>query len=176
MGVRTSSEVFPKNDNTGIVYVGGDPITKPSLDATNAYLFPAPLQGVSYVFLEIDGDQTEIKLKDGMFVLPKSWSKVKKDNYRNAFLEAGFMETSYQDGKAEKKPEVEKKYRYFAGHPENTHEFKKEGKFVITIDDNEIEFELVEGIAVTEDADVYGELISQGFYEAKPAEEIEEEK
>ena len=172
MGVKTASEVFVKNEKVGVAVVGGDPIVTPDPGATIAYLFPVPIHGKSFVNLSIDGEIEHIELTDGMFVIPKTWKKEKKASYRIAFLDAGFTETSYSDGKAQRPEKKVKHYTYFAGHPENTHNAKKEGSVAADIDGESIELELDNGVIVTDNKTVYDFLIAQGFYEAKPPEEI----
>ena len=176
MGVRTSSEVFKKKDTTGVAIVGGEPIVRPDPDATIAYLFPVPVQGTSNVSLDIDGEVKQLELQDGAFVIPKGWSQDKKDAYRNTFLAAGFTETSFMEGKAKRPPKVEKKYRYYAGHPENTQAVKKEGRLAVEVKGKKVELELDKGVIATEDKALYEVLIGKGFYEVKPAEEIKDTK
>jgi len=177
MGVKTSSDLLKRKDpNTGVVNRGSKPDFRNHPDHIIVFRFPTPVQGESSIFLNVGEEKpTRIKLKDGSFTLPTTWEKGKKSIYRKAFIDAGLIEeATFKEGTTKKKAPA-KKYTYFAGHPDNMDDEKKSGKTVITIKDENIDLEIVEGVITTTDKKVYDTLIKKGYYEAKQPEEIVEE-
>lgn len=175
MGVSTSSELFARKEDTGVSYVGGKPDVVINPDAIRVFLFPTPIHGESSVFLDVGNKKpTKLNLEDGVYKIPKGWGKDKKSKYREALLKAGFTETSYVEGAVVKEPEVQKKYMYFAGHPDNKDTDKVNAETAIEIKGEVVQLEIVEGMIVTEDEQVYKTLLEKGYYEAKPPKEIEE--
>ena len=176
MGVKTSSDLFKRKDkNAGAVFSGPKPDLRTSPDHIIVFRFPTPIQGESSIFLNVgEKKPVRIKLKDGAFTLPTTWEKSKKNIYRQALLYAGLLEEAvFKEGVLKKKAAA-KKFTYFAGHPDNQDNNKMSGKTVITIKDENIDLEIVEGIITTDDKKVYDALIKKGYYEAKQPEEIEE--
>lgn len=179
MGVKTSSDLFKRKDkDAGAVFSGPKPDLRSNPDHIIVFRFPTPVQGESSIFLDVgEKKPTRIKLKDGAFEIPKTWETGKKSTYRRAFLSAGLIEeATFKEGTLKKKAPA-KKYTYFAGHPDNQDNDKISGKTVITIKDENIDLEIVEGVITTTEKKVYDTLISKGYYEAKqPVEIVEEDK
>jgi len=183
MAVKTFGQLTRKDEHAGVAFVGGTPKkTVVDTNALRAYRFPVPVRGVSVVPLELKDEEgnpvnIQVELKDGLFVVPKTWEKAKKIKYRAAFLAAGFEETSVMpDGKKVdgSKPPV-KKYTFFAGHPDNTETEKVNGKVSVEVRGKAVELDVIEGVVTTTVKGQYTALLKSGFYEAKPAEEIKEE-
>lgn len=178
MGVKTSSDFLKRKDpNAGVVNRGSKPDFRNHPDHIIVFRFPTPVQGESSIFLNVgEKKPTRIKLKDGSYTLPANWEKRKKSIYRKALLDAGLIEeATFKEGTTKKKAPA-KKFTYFAGHPDNQADEKKSGKTVLTIKDENIDLEIVEGVITTTDKNVYDALIKKGYYEAKQPKEITEEK
>lgn len=181
MGVKTSSDLFKRNDkNVGVVHSGPKAHIRISPDAIVGFRFPTPVRGKSGVSLDIgelkdNGKPAykKVELTDGVFKIPKSWKTEKKNAYKMAFLKAGFEEFAELATGEVKSKEPPKQYIYFAGHPDNKDDDKVNGNIAVEVDGEEIQLEVVEGIVETEKKEVWEALYAKGYYEAKPPEVIE---
>lgn len=179
MGVKTSSQLFKRVEEKGVIESGPKAIIKDSPDAILVFRFPTPVRGESHVSLDVGEKKnnisvtTKIKLTDGKIEIPGSWKSRKKDIYKKTLIAAGFENVSYMpDGK--EKIKVIKEFTYFAGHPDNKDDEKINGKIAIKVKGEKLNLDVVNGIVTTEDKVIYNTLLRKGFYEAKSAEEIKE--
>lgn len=181
MGVKTFAEA-KKEEPVGIAFAGRPPEKVVNPEAVRVFQFPSPIMGESTVSLDVgDVDKeknpvfTQLKLEDGCFTIPKEWDDQKRIRYRDAFLKAGFEETDFVEGKPRRKRGPAKKYKYFAGHPDNTKTKKVEGEVAFEFGGKEMQLELVNGVIETEDKKFYAYLLDSGYYEAKKPVEIKKD-
>ena len=179
MGVLTSSQFKAIDKNIGVVQ-GNSSVNKNrrlNTEAVNALKFPPAPMGEATATVRCDFDKSGkmvFKLKDGIFTLPKSWGKDRKAKVKKLLLDDGWEDASYIDGKPVTPPKPEKKYTYFAGHPENTDTSRVEGNVGVSVLGEDVQLECIDGVITTENQDIYTALLGAGFYEAKSAEEIKE--
>ena len=181
MGVRTSSDLFNRKDkNAGVVHSGPKPNIVNSPDAIEVFRFPTPVRGKSSISLDIgevdkNGQSiyNKVELIDGVFKIPKTWKTEKKIAYKMGFLKAGFESFAILEGTKPKVEEPPKQYIYFAGHPDNKDDEKVNGNIAVTVDGEEIQLEVVEGVVETEKKEVWEALFAKGYYEAKAPEVVE---
>lgn len=173
MGVFTSSQLLGNEKEKAGVAKANKPshISRPNSGEVLAFRFPPAPRGESTAHVLINGKTEKLKLKDGVYNVPKSWKKEEKERFKASLIAAGFDDISYTVGQPKPKA-PEKKYKYFAGHPDNKDDEKVEGTVAVVVDGEELQLQCVKGMIETEDKKLYQALIEKGFYEAKKPKEI----
>ena len=155
-------------------------------DSKRAFRFPVPVEGKSVVNLEVGKKKgvsvyKEFKLHDGLYILPDDLKDSEKDTLRGIFLGAGFEEIEVVDNTPQKtaaeKSKEERKYRYFALHPDSPEAEEERFSGIVTykVGRKNVDFEALNGVITTEVKKEYDALLEKhGWLEAKPPEEIVE--
>ncbi len=174
MGVMTSSQFLGKKADIGRVE-GNKPshVVRPNADSIGAYKFAPASMGESKAFVsDGEGHTWQLPLVDKIFIVPEDANKAKKEKYRKVLLADGWEDVSINNAKSE--PKIDKKFFYFAGHPDNTDIDKINGNVAVKFKRKEHQLECIEGVVIVEDKGLYKALLKKGFYEAKDPEEIKD--
>jgi len=154
MAVKTKAEK-PKVEKVEKVFV---PIIK------EYFILDFAPMGICHCTIIVDGKPRKIEIKDQKVTPPK---KDFRSYFAKGLLDAGFKKVSYVENKALRieKEEVRKVFEFTMMHPDSGAENTKEGKFTITVNDEDKEYILEKGCVVIRDEAVKEELIKQGFAE-----------
>ena len=148
--------------------------------------FAGAQRGECHAMILIDGEPKKITLQEKIYRIPKNLTHKKKRLYEKALIKAGFVKVSYVENKDERIPEpkTEKFYRYTMMHPDHGEKNPKVGSFAITVEGEDIQYELENGVVQIETVAEHEELVKQGFIESgkveidppedKPSEELPE--
>ena len=129
------------------------------------YMFtPAPM-GKAHTTIFFDNKPMKIELIDKIYTPPNDWDEAKRDKFHKVIQIFGFLDKSRVIGKKEIPKEKKKNFIYKVGHPDNTTDEKVKGKVAITIENQEYQFTLEDGIVETKDEKVYKTFIKKGWYE-----------
>ena len=146
----------------------GRPKKKPAGDFEDRLRLPfAPKSASMAGYRDKDGNEKTVKLKNGMYIIPKSVTGAKRLALIRELQAAGFEHERIVKGNKTKKAEPPaRKFRIRYAHPDNEPDNPKSGEVKITIEEIEHDLTLDEhGTVVVDDADLQEYLADQGWIE-----------